>query len=500
MNKSFGTIPRTIRMAEPPIFGPNQVENEIELTNRQSMNKTWQSPTGEIFRLNIPPTVYPPREDTDILAKAILRLGPGKKRKCLEIGCGSGVLSALAYRQGWQVTACDINPFAVACTRGLAEQNNIEMKVFEGGPSPKIDGDISQWTGDTKFDLIFWNLPYLKLDLTENNQTLGPLEEAGLIDTDKNGLLNRTLKIISNGLLSNNGLALFVVSSQNEFSRYKFESYSLGLASREISKIKFEDDEELRVIAVWNPYASAQKISLETVDSTNTFLLDSNLPEGSSVYTKNQVSGHGRRDRQWIDYEESFACSWVLFNSIPNLSPGIIQIISGLSVIDTIKCLTQKDDQILLKWPNDILISYDDKWRKVCGILIESKSSGDDNVIIAGIGINLAGEYNNNFDIPVGFGKEFSNQITFEKINTVLNAILASNFERINVLPEVTFTQFEKRINLELQNTFSRLNNLFYRKIPVEFSRILEDGSIEIKGINGEQFTLEDTESINWNT
>ena len=39
------------------------------------------------------------------------------------------------------------------------------------------------------------------------------------------------------------------------------------------------------------------KISLKTVDSTNTFLLDSNLPEGSSVYTKNQVSGHGRRNR-----------------------------------------------------------------------------------------------------------------------------------------------------------------------------------------------------------
>ena len=41
MNKSFGTIPRTIRMAEPPIFGPNQVDNEIELTNRQSKNKIY---------------------------------------------------------------------------------------------------------------------------------------------------------------------------------------------------------------------------------------------------------------------------------------------------------------------------------------------------------------------------------------------------------------------------------------------------------------------------
>ena len=232
MNKTFGTIPLAIRMPESPVFGSKQAEDEIELINRQSSTKAWQSPTGEIFHLNIPPTVYPPREDTDLLAKALLRLGPGKKRKCLEIGCGSGVLSALAHRQGWEVTACDINPFAVACTRGLAKENKMQMNVFEGGPSPKADGEISQWTGDSKFDLIFWNLPYLKLDEDKIDQTLGPLEEAGLIDTDENGLLNRTLKIISDGLLSDNGLALFVVSSQNEFSNYRFESYSLGLATR----------------------------------------------------------------------------------------------------------------------------------------------------------------------------------------------------------------------------------------------------------------------------
>ena len=70
---------------------------------------------------------------------------------------------ALAHRQGWEVTACDINPFAVACTRGLAKENKMQMNVFEGGPSPRPMGN-SQWTGDSKFDLIFWNLPYLKLD------------------------------------------------------------------------------------------------------------------------------------------------------------------------------------------------------------------------------------------------------------------------------------------------------------------------------------------------
>ena len=498
MNKTFGTIPLASRMPESPIFGSKQAEDEIELINRQSSTKAWQSPTGEIFHLNIPPTVYPPREDTDILAKALLRLGPGKKRKCLEIGCGSGVLSALAHRQGWEVTACDINPFAVACTRGLAKENKMQMNVFEGGPSPKADGEISQWTGDSKFDLIFWNLPYLKLDEDKIDQTLGPLEEAGLIDTDENGLLNRTLKIISDGLLSDNGLALFVVSSQNEFSNYRFESYSFGLATREMTRIKFQDDEELRVVAVWNPYSTGQKIPLESVDSTNSFLLNSNLPEGSSVYSKNQKSGHGRRNRQWIDYQESFACSWVLFNSIPNLSPGLIQILAGLSVIDTIKCITQKEEDILLKWPNDILISYDSKWRKVSGILIESKSSGGNNLIIAGIGINLSGEYKNNFEIPVGFLKHYSDRISFDKILTVLNAAISSNFEKIDVLPDIKFSNIENRINSEIKKTFHKFSAVFYRNKQVEFSRIFEDGSIEISDRNSETFKVDDSESINW--
>ena len=498
MNKSFGTIRSTIRMSEPPIFEPVQADKEIELTTRKSVIKTWQSPTGEIFEINIPTTVYPPREDTDVLAKALLRLGPGKNRKCLEIGCGSGVLSALAARQGWDVTACDINPFAVACTRGLAAENNIKIQVFEGGPSPAIDGEVAQWAGEQKYDLIFWNLPYLKLNDSENSQTLGPLEEAGLIDTDKQGLLKRTLRLISNGLLADSGIALFVVSSQNEFSKHEFECYSAGLATRKISSVKFEDEEELRVIAVWKPYVLAKIISLPTVDSTNTLLLNSEMCEGSSINSPNQTKGHGRRNRQWIDYEKSYAGSWILFDSIPDLSPGIIQILVGLSVLDTIKCLTEDENDILLKWPNDILVPIEGQWRKICGILIESKSTGNNNVIVAGVGINIAGKYEENFNMPVGFANDYSDKITYQNINTVLNAILASNFEKIEALPELTFVKIEKRLNSELSKTFSAFSNSLYRNSSVQFSRVLPDGSIEIINENHEPLVIDESESIDW--
>ena len=161
MNKTFGTIPLASRMPESPIFGSKQAEDEIELINRQSSTKAWQSPTGEIFHLNIPPTVYPPREDTDFMARNLIKIGPGKRRKCLELGVGSGVLSLLCHRQGWDVSACDINPIAVACAREFLRSNSAkEVEVREGGIGPEYDGKRNQWSPSNGYDLIFWNMPY----------------------------------------------------------------------------------------------------------------------------------------------------------------------------------------------------------------------------------------------------------------------------------------------------------------------------------------------------
>ena len=109
--------------------------------------------------------MYPPKEDTNLLAKRLVKLGSGNGKKCLEIGTGSGILSLLCRRQGWQVEACDINPIAVASAREMFRQNDSEdIQVFEGGPGPQEDGEITQWAKQKNYDLIFWNLPYLEVD------------------------------------------------------------------------------------------------------------------------------------------------------------------------------------------------------------------------------------------------------------------------------------------------------------------------------------------------
>ena len=486
-------------MAEPPIFGIDNIEKEIRMMSRNSTTHQWKSPTDEIFKIELPPTVYPPREDTDLMAREIVKLGPGKGRKCLEIGCGSGVLSILASRQGWKVTACDINPFAVACTKGIAKENFSDISVHEGGPSPKIDGEVSQWTGGNKFDLVFWNLPYLKPDpkLTE---TLGPLEEAALLDTDASGLFERILNLMKNDILTDSGVALFVVSSQNLDLRPEHKCISKGFASRVISKLSFDDGEELRVIAVWKPFNNAKRIFLEQASSTNTELLDSNYPTGSSICTPKQTTGHGRRGRDWIDAEQSFAGSWKLFNSIPRFEPGFMQILAGICVKESILALTSKgsDDEILIKWPNDLLVHNSSRWKKVCGILAESRTSGENTSVVLGIGINLSGTESTGHDFEMGFLESFSENIEFEDLRVAIDASLASYFEQKDLISNTHVEELLERINIEIRKSIYYLKEPLYRNKQVSFKSILNDGRMKVIDRNGEIITIDDGESLEW--
>ena len=102
----------------------------------------WQAYGLDEIELHIPPTVYPPREDTVLLDRVVAELGPGCDRHLLEIGCGSGAISISAALRGWKVSACDVNPLAIAATRGNATTLglNLDSEVREGGP-----GDVSHW-------------------------------------------------------------------------------------------------------------------------------------------------------------------------------------------------------------------------------------------------------------------------------------------------------------------------------------------------------------------
>ena len=128
------------------------------------------------WEVSIANSVYPPKEDTMMLCRVISKLSRGPDSKAIEIGCGAGLVTMVLKTLGWEVVAYDVNPYAVACTRGNMDANGISGKdeVFEvefGGDFP-LPEDA---------DLIVWNLPYLDED-KNNSGILEKMEEAALTD------------------------------------------------------------------------------------------------------------------------------------------------------------------------------------------------------------------------------------------------------------------------------------------------------------------------------
>lgn len=98
------------------------------------------------------PHVYSVDQDSILLIESLDIL---TGEKVLEVGCGSGVVSIHCALAGAEVTAVDINPYAVDCTIGNAELNRVKIDVRLSDIYSAVDGI---------FDTIIFNLPYLPVE------------------------------------------------------------------------------------------------------------------------------------------------------------------------------------------------------------------------------------------------------------------------------------------------------------------------------------------------
>jgi release factor glutamine methyltransferase len=73
-------------------------------------------------------------------------------KRLLDMGTGSGTIGIFAASRGAQVTACDINPRAVALAGVNARRNDVEMEV--------LSSDLFSALAGRSFDLICFNLPF----------------------------------------------------------------------------------------------------------------------------------------------------------------------------------------------------------------------------------------------------------------------------------------------------------------------------------------------------
>lgn len=102
----------------------------------------------EGLRLVVPAGVLDPRlfrSGAWFGAQVAARTRPGQR--LLDLGCGSGVVGALAARAGAVVTAVDIDPRAVAAAR-------------RNGIADARQGDLFEPVAGERFDRIAFNPPY----------------------------------------------------------------------------------------------------------------------------------------------------------------------------------------------------------------------------------------------------------------------------------------------------------------------------------------------------
>ncbi|OPY33687.1 MAG: putative S-adenosylmethionine-dependent methyltransferase [Methanomassiliicoccales archaeon PtaU1.Bin124] len=142
------------------------------------------------------PGVYTPAEDTLLMLGAV---NISRDERVLEMGCGTGMVSVHCAKGGAVVTAADVNPEAVKCTKTNASRNDVLVNVVESDLFENIRGT---------FDLILFNPPYLRGEgrIMEDKawaggpngtETLFRFLEAAVPHLDKNG---RIIVIVSSDM------------------------------------------------------------------------------------------------------------------------------------------------------------------------------------------------------------------------------------------------------------------------------------------------------------
>ena len=124
---------------------------------------------------------------------------------------------------------------------------------------------------------------------------------------------------------------------------------------------------------------------METIDSTNTWLLEGEFPSPVTLCAaEHQTVGRGRRGKTWHSPN-----SGVTFSMRFNRNESVAQF-NGLSLLvgavlcDSLRAVGISD--AMVKWPNDVLVNS----AKLAGILIESRAAASETgtCIVIGIGIN----------------------------------------------------------------------------------------------------------------
>jgi BirA family transcriptional regulator, biotin operon repressor / biotin---[acetyl-CoA-carboxylase] ligase len=129
------------------------------------------------------------------------------------------------------------------------------------------------------------------------------------------------------------------------------------------------------------------------IGSTNTAAMTAaaeGVPEGSVFLAEEQTAGRGRGANVWQSPRSTgIYCSVILRPVLPPSDVLVLSLAAGLAVQAAIRQVDARVN-VDLKWPNDVLIHFEDGPKKVCGILTEMNAEATRvRYVVAGIGINV---------------------------------------------------------------------------------------------------------------
>lgn len=182
----------------------------------------------------------------------------------------------------------------------------------------------------------------------------------------------------------------------------KRDGYSIGTAPGRGYKLLEMKDKLLPgeiENSIHNNIIGKQIIYFDSIDSTNNYAKKKagQLRDGTVVLAEEQISGRGRRGKEWISPKGTGI--WMSLILKPDIPPreGIkMTQIAAVAVCESIRKLTGLD--ALIKWPNDIVLNG----KKICGILTEMAGELNEiSYVVIGIGINANIEH-----FPEGIGSK----------------------------------------------------------------------------------------------
>lgn len=178
--------------------------------------------------LHVDPGVFVPTQGSFLIWKYLFREGVGAHRRCLDIGCGTGLLTVQLARNGAaHVHAIDIDQASVANTLTNAFRNGVADRVSAAS------ADLFPWVPEERYDVIVASLYQTPVDPFELVSTHRPLDYWG------RNLIDHLISLLPDAL-ADGGVAYVMQLSIIGQQRTAEQLDALGYTSRVVDFAFFE--------------------------------------------------------------------------------------------------------------------------------------------------------------------------------------------------------------------------------------------------------------------